>query len=78
MANKGKASTISKYANIVGRKIDFQIQGRVINLWTTPYHFNPNEVGSMHIILLDDQGVNDGEATNYGGASTEIAVQAPV
>jgi hypothetical protein len=27
----------------------------VINLWTTPYHFNPNEVGSMHIILLDDQ-----------------------
>jgi hypothetical protein len=24
------------------------------------------------------QGVNDGEATNYGGASTEIAVQAPV
>lgn len=32
MAGKGKASKITKFADIVGGKIDFQIQVRVVNL----------------------------------------------
>jgi hypothetical protein len=51
----GKEPKITKLADIVGGKIEFGIQARVINLWTTPDRFNANEVGSMHMILLDEQ-----------------------
>ncbi|KEH19359.1 hypothetical protein MTR_8g047190 [Medicago truncatula] len=60
----------------VGRKIDFQIQSRVINLWTTPDHFNPNEVGSMHMILLDDQALEGGDSSNKGEAVAAIDTRA--
>ncbi|KEH20155.1 hypothetical protein MTR_8g069495 [Medicago truncatula] len=55
MASKGKAPKLTKFADIVGGRIEFQIQGRVINLWTTPDRFNAAEVGSIHMILLDSQ-----------------------
>ncbi|AES68657.2 hypothetical protein MTR_3g011240 [Medicago truncatula] len=53
MANKGKAPKLRKFDEIVGGKIEFQIQGRVLNLWTTPDRFNATDVGMIHMILVD-------------------------
>jgi len=36
----GKAPKITKLTDIVGGKIEFGIQARVINLWTTPDRFS--------------------------------------
>jgi len=49
----GKATNLTKSDEIVGGKIVFQIQGRVLNMWTTPDCFNAIEVGMMHMILVD-------------------------
>jgi hypothetical protein len=43
----------TKVADITAGKIDFEIQVRVINLWTTPDRNNPTEEGAIHMILLD-------------------------
>jgi hypothetical protein len=43
----------TKVADITAGKIDFEIEVRVINLWTTPDRNNPAEEGAIHMILLD-------------------------
>lgn len=49
----GKAPKLRKFDEIVGGKIEFQIQGRVLNLWTTPDRFNATDVGMIHMIPVD-------------------------
>ncbi|XP_045793676.1 uncharacterized protein LOC123888628 isoform X1 [Trifolium pratense] len=44
---------MTKISEIIGRKIDFQLRVRVINLWSTPDRANPREEGALHMIFLD-------------------------
>ncbi|KAK2378193.1 replication protein A 70 kDa DNA-binding subunit [Trifolium repens] len=53
MANSELYLQKTKVADITAGKIDFEIQVRVINLWTTPDRNNPTEEGAIHMILLD-------------------------
>ncbi|CAJ2676884.1 unnamed protein product [Trifolium pratense] len=53
MANSGIYVKMTKISEITGRKIDFQLRVRVINLWFTPDRANPREEGALHMIFLD-------------------------
>ncbi|KAK2410174.1 replication protein A 70 kDa DNA-binding subunit [Trifolium repens] len=53
MANSAMYLQKTKVADISAGKIDFEIQVRVINLWTTPDRNNPAEEGAIHMIFLD-------------------------
>ncbi|KAK2364238.1 hypothetical protein QL285_089135 [Trifolium repens] len=54
MANSGIYVRKTKISEICGGKIDFQLQVRVINLWTTPDRANPTKEGAIHMIFLDE------------------------
>ncbi|KAK2352282.1 replication protein A 70 kDa DNA-binding subunit [Trifolium repens] len=53
MANSAMYLQKTKVADISAGKIDFEIQVRVINLWTTPDRNNPAEEGAIHMVFLD-------------------------
>jgi hypothetical protein len=44
----------TKISEICGGKIDFEIQVRVMNLWSTPDRNNPAVEGAIHMIFLDE------------------------
>jgi hypothetical protein len=49
------APVITPIAAILAGKINIKIHCRVIHIWTIPDFSNPNEDGSMHMLLLDEK-----------------------
>lgn len=55
MSKRAMASKLTPISEIKCGKVEFNVKGRVIHLWSVPDRTNPAEEGSIHMLLLDEK-----------------------